>query len=77
MRFVKFSSKIVLSGKKSKQKQKVTEGTLKKTTRNNNNTFSFAIAHSKMNDEKSAVNSKLSQILQKSKILNPTFFALS
>ena len=52
MRFVKFSSKIVLSGKKSKQKQKVTEGTLKKTTRNNNNTFSFAIAHSKMNDEK-------------------------
>ena len=37
---------------KSKQKQKVTEGTLKKTTRNNNNTFSFAIAHSKMNDEK-------------------------
>ena len=52
MRFVKFSSKIVLSGKKSKQKQKVTVGTLKKTTRNNNNTFCFGIALPKISLEK-------------------------
>ena len=40
----KFFVKNCAQRQKSKQKQKVTEGTLKKTTRNNNNTFCFGIA---------------------------------